>query len=157
MMRILLVAADAGVRQGLQMRLALEPDVEVVGADIVSADSADAVLRLRPDLVLLDLDAPMDAYAEVAAVHAAAPNVGVILVSMLDDAATHERALASGAAALVGKRVPTEALLDTLRRVRAGQAGHPCARRAAEPEPEHEGTARRRRGGTTGGRDEDRG
>ncbi|TNF51665.1 MAG: response regulator transcription factor, partial [Gammaproteobacteria bacterium] len=56
--RLLIVDDQALVREILGWRLAQEADLDVVGTAEDSAQGLDLALRLRPDLILLDIDMP---------------------------------------------------------------------------------------------------
>ena len=123
MIRVLLVDDQPTVRQGLRMRLALEPDVSVVG----EADDGEAALKLatdlRPDVVVMDLVMPgMDGLAATAALHGLAPGSAVVVLSLYDDAAMRQRALDAGAVGFVGKCEAAEALPAAIRHAAAQQA-----------------------------------
>lgn len=74
MIRVLLVDDDDRVRRGWQMRLALEPDLVVVGTagDMTTAISTAAAAR--PHVILLDIELPgPDGLSGIAALRRAAP------------------------------------------------------------------------------------
>ncbi|WP_346774112.1 response regulator transcription factor [Modestobacter sp. KNN46-3] len=86
--RLLLVDDDALVRAGLRAVLASAPDLRVVGEAGDGADAIDAVLRHRPDVVLMDVRMPrMDGLAATAALTARpdAPRVLVLTTFDLDE------------------------------------------------------------------------
>ena len=118
MIRLVLVDDQPHVRQGLRMRLALEPDVAVVGE---AADGAEAV-RLaeaeHPDVVVMDVVMPgMDGIAATEALRALLPCCAVVIHSLHDDSRTQARAWAAGAAAFVAKRGAADSLLAAIRQV----------------------------------------
>ena len=68
MIRLLLVDDQQGVRQGLRMRLTLEPDITVVGEANTGEQVLALVQSLAPDIVLMDVEMPgMDGIAATAA------------------------------------------------------------------------------------------
>jgi len=117
MISVLLVDDQAVVRRALRVRLALEPDI------VVLADAGDGVeaLRLaralRPDVVLMDVEMPrLDGIGATAALRAGLPASAVVVLSSDDSTATRSRATAAGAAAVIGKHEPPEALIEAIRR-----------------------------------------
>jgi DNA-binding NarL/FixJ family response regulator len=121
---VLLVDDQVGVRRGLRMRLALEPDLAVVGE---APDGATAVTRaaaLRPDVVVMDVAMPgMDGIAATVALRRAAPASAVVILSLHGDATTRARAVDAGAAAFVEKQAAGPALPAAIRRAATGRAG----------------------------------
>ena len=64
MIKVMLVDDEAAVRQGLRMRLELEPDLVIVGEASDGPEALDLAQRLAPDVVVIDVEMPeMDGVA----------------------------------------------------------------------------------------------
>jgi DNA-binding NarL/FixJ family response regulator len=120
------------VREGLRALLDSLPQVEVVG----EASTGEAAIRetaaTRPDVVLMDLHMPglggIDATRTIARRH---PQVGVIVLTMLDDDDSVFAAVRAGARGYVLKDAERGSLLRAIRAVARGEAllGEAIARR----------------------------
>ncbi len=108
MIRLLIVDDQVVARQGLRMRLELEPDVSVVGEAGDGEAAVELSASLRPDVVVMDIEMPgMDGISATRALQTAAHRPTVVMLSLYDDAATQRRAQEAGAAAFVAKhRLP---------------------------------------------------
>ena len=116
MIKLLLADDQLSVRRGLRMRLALEPDVTVIGEAENGAQTLALVPTLHPDVVLMDVKMPvMDGIAVTTALRGVAPRSAVVVLSLHDDAVTRARAEAAGAVAFVGKHEPADRLLAAIR------------------------------------------
>jgi DNA-binding NarL/FixJ family response regulator len=116
MLTLLLVDDQPAVRHSLQMSLALEPDLVVVGAAADSATALRLAGHLHPDVVVMYLRMPgVDGVATTAAMRTAAPGSVVIALSLYDDAVTRAQAEAAGASAFIGKHEGMDALLAAIR------------------------------------------
>ncbi len=116
MIRLLLVDDQPVVRQGLRMRLTLEPDITVVGEASNGREAITLVQQLAPDIVLMDVEMPeMDGITATLAMRASIPQSAVVMLSIYDDVSTRARAQAAGAAAFVNKSGAIEVLLATIR------------------------------------------
>lgn len=115
--RVLLVDDQSNVRRGLRMCLSLEPDIEVVGEAADGRAGVEAARRLRPDVVLMDVEMPeLDGVAATAEVRRASPQTAVVILTLHDDPEMRSRAETAGAASLVAKHRMDGVLLEAIRR-----------------------------------------
>ena len=85
--RVLIVDDHAVVREGLQAFLELQEEIEVAGQAADGEDAVEAAVRLRPDVILMDLVMPrLDGVAAMRSLRETVPDARVIvLTSFLDD------------------------------------------------------------------------
>lgn len=118
MIKLLLVDDDPNVLWGLRMRLALEPDIVIVGEANDGASAVAKAVALHPDVVVMDVQMPvMDGLAAAGALHSTAPATAVIVLSIHDDAATRAEAERSGVRRFVGKHQSVDTLVAAIREV----------------------------------------
>ncbi|MGH8496890.1 MAG: LytR/AlgR family response regulator transcription factor [Gammaproteobacteria bacterium] len=115
--RTLIVDDEELARRGLELRLEDEADVEVCGQCANGREALEAVRRLKPDLLLLDIQMPgMDGFSLIGALQADELPV-VVFVTAFDLYAI--KAFEAHALDYVLKPVDGDRLRETLRRVRA--------------------------------------
>ena len=115
--KVLLVDDQPSVRQGLRMRIELEPDLTVVGEADNGLEAIILMQELAPDVVVMDVAMPeMDGITATKRLRKLAPSVPVVMLSILGDAATRVLAREAGAAAFVEKQASVENLLAEIRR-----------------------------------------
>jgi DNA-binding NarL/FixJ family response regulator len=120
--RIVIVDDHDLVREGLRSLLGQHEDLDVVGESGTIDGAVDAVQRLCPDLVLLDLRLDGEDGAEVARRLRAGGSTVRILVLSVHDTSRHLReALAAGADGYLLKSVSASMLADGIRNAVAGQ------------------------------------
>jgi DNA-binding NarL/FixJ family response regulator len=123
MIRILLADDHPVVRDGLAAMLATQPDFEVVGEAGTGAEAVAEAARLRPDVVLMDLEMPaLDGIEAIRRLRAADPTVQVVVLTAFD---TDERivgALQAGAQGYLLKGAPRAEIFAAIRTVSAGGA-----------------------------------
>jgi DNA-binding NarL/FixJ family response regulator len=123
MIRVLVVDDRPSIRQGLQMRFALEPDLLVVGEAGDGETALALTQQLRPDVVVMDVEMPhMDGVQATREVRTTAPASAVVMLSIHEDSTTRARCHAAGAAAFVTKKQSPETLLSAIRQVAASAA-----------------------------------
>ncbi|WP_327370999.1 response regulator transcription factor [Streptomyces sp. NBC_01217] len=119
--RLLIVDDDPLVRAGLALMLGGADDIDVVGEGADGSEVADLVDRLRPDVVLMDIRMPtVDGLtaAEELRARPEAPEVIVLTTFHADEQVL--RAIRAGAAGFVLKDTPPAEIVDSVRRVAAG-------------------------------------
>jgi DNA-binding NarL/FixJ family response regulator len=119
----LLLAEDHHlVRQGLRTLLNTEPDFDVVGEVADGLEVTDQVERLKPDLLLLDVQMPgLDGLEVTRQVRQRVPATRILVLSMYANEAYVMRALLNGAAGYILKSATAEALAEAIRTVAAGR------------------------------------
>jgi two-component system, NarL family, response regulator LiaR len=120
--RILIVDDHSVVRQGLQMFLGLDPELEVVGEAEDGAEAVRLAQQVKPDVVLMDLMMPvMDGVAATQKIRRELPDVEVIaLTSVLEDASV-VGAVRAGAIGYLLKDTRADELCRAIRAAAAGQ------------------------------------
>jgi DNA-binding NarL/FixJ family response regulator len=117
MIRTLIVDDQPHVRQGLRMRLALEPGLVMIGEAEDGEEAISMALQSHPDLILMDVEMPnMDGITAAAALHETLPETVVVLMSIYDSPSLQERAQQAGAVALFEKKGGLDALLEVIYR-----------------------------------------
>jgi DNA-binding NarL/FixJ family response regulator len=123
MMRVLIVDDHPVFRDGLAGLLATLPDVEIAGAAGTAQEALAVARDSSPDIVLMDINLPGASGVEATqAVLAAAPDIAVLVVSMVDDDDTVFAALAAGARGYLLKGASSAEITAALRTVAAGGA-----------------------------------
>lgn len=120
--RILIVDDHSVVRQGLQMFLALDPEIEVVGEASNGAEAVEFVKKVKPDVVLMDLLMPvMDGIEATKTIRRGYADTEVIaLTSVLEDNAV-VGAIRAGAIGYLLKDTEADELVRAIKAAAAGQ------------------------------------
>jgi len=122
MIRVLLADDQPLVRTGFRMILESEADMEVVGE---AGDGSDAVRqagRLRPDVVVMDIQMPIQDGISATAEIAAAGYARVLILTTFHLDENVISALRGGASGFLLKDVDAGKLLEAIRVVHAGDA-----------------------------------
>jgi DNA-binding NarL/FixJ family response regulator len=120
---VLLVDDEPLVRSGLRAVLGSEPDMAVVGEVGDGADVPDAVSRLRPDVVLMDVRMPLiDGIAATRSLLAFAEAPKVLVVTTFENDEYVYDALRAGASGFLLKRSPPEEIVQGVRTVARGDS-----------------------------------
>lgn len=120
----LMIADDHRLfREGLKALLAVTDDIEIVA----EAEDGDSALKkckeLQPDIILMDINMPgingLHATQQIAATF---PQIGIIMLTMLEDDASVFNAMRAGARGYLLKGADPQEVLSVVRAVSEGQA-----------------------------------
>src|SRR5947208_5585535 len=122
-LRVLIVDDHALFRRGLQMVLASEPDIEVVGEASDGAEAVERAKALRPNVVLMDVRMPKRSGIEAAGViRDELPEAKILMLTMSDEEADLYEAIKAGASGYLLKEIPIDEVAEAIRSVSAGQS-----------------------------------
>jgi DNA-binding NarL/FixJ family response regulator len=111
------------MRQGLKTILDLEPGLRVIGEAGDGETGLQRALELRPDVILMDVQMPrlngVDATAQLCRQW---PEARVIILTTFDRDDYVYRGVRAGAMGYLLKDAPAQQLIETIRRVHAGEA-----------------------------------
>lgn len=131
LIRVLVADDHAIVRDGVKALLATEDDIEVVGEAANGQEAVEQTARLKPDVVLMDLEMPvMDGIEAIRLIAKSRPDVSVLVLTSF---ATDDKvfpAIKSGALGYLLKDSSPEDLVEAIRQVRRGESSlHPTIAR----------------------------
>lgn len=119
--RILLADDHTIVRQGLKLILSAHADLEVVGEAANGREAVELAEKLRPDIVLMDVQMPelngIDAAKKMVA---AQPRIRILVLSMHKEAVYVREILKAGARGYILKDAIDTELLNAIRSVAKG-------------------------------------
>jgi two-component system response regulator DesR len=118
-----LIAEDMRIlRESLVALLELEDDLEVVAALATGADILPAAIEHRPDVAVLDIDLPgVDGLTAAAELHRRLPRCRTLILTGLARPGTLRRAVGAHVSGFLDKDAPSQELIDTIRKVAAGE------------------------------------
>lgn len=121
--RVLIADDHALVRRGLEQLVGSAPDIDVVGTVADGAQAVEAVARLAPDVVLMDISMPVrDGIEATRQVIAAHPNVRVVMLTSFADQRKVVDAIAAGASGYLLKDGDPDDVAAAVRAAHAGDA-----------------------------------
>jgi len=123
-MTSVLICDDQGlVRVGLRKILDVEPDLEVVGEAFDGEQAIQAVARLQPDVVLMDIRMPvLDGITATRRIVAERPATRVLILTTFGLDTYVYDALRAGASGFMLKDAPPEEIAAAVRIVARGEA-----------------------------------
>jgi DNA-binding NarL/FixJ family response regulator len=120
--RILIVDDHAMLREGVIALLASEKDIEIVGEAGDGVEAVEQYDRLRPDIMLLDMQMPrQDGETTIRVVRERHPKAKIVILTTYDGDIQASRALKAGASGYLLKSSLRRELFDTIREVNAGR------------------------------------
>jgi len=123
-MTTVLICDDQGlVRVGLRKILDFEPDLEVVGEARDGRQAVESTLKLRPNVVVMDIRMPLlDGIAATRQIVAAQPGVRILMLTTFGIDTYVFEALRAGASGFMLKDATPEEIAGAVRIVARGEA-----------------------------------
>lgn len=126
LVRVLLADDHPVFRDGLARALRKRAELEIVAEAADGREALDAVRRLDPDVVVLDLQLPeLDGMAVLDAIQREHRRTRGVVLSAYDDSGRVYRSIASGARAYLTKAAPANAIGDAVVAVARGESVFP--------------------------------
>ena len=121
--RILICDDHPVVRAGLRGMIESQPDLDVVSEAANGTEAVALASRLRPDVVLMDLQMPgMDGVTATEGIKENHPDIHVLILTTYDTDADILRALEKGATGYLLKDEREDRLFDAIREVAGGRS-----------------------------------
>ncbi len=118
---VLLVDDHKIMRDGIKAILKHSDEFDVVGEAETGADAVQMCKRLRPSIILMDINLPgLNGIEATSEILRHVPETKVVILSMYDDEPSVVGAIRSGARAFVLKKASDNDLLEALRTVAKG-------------------------------------
>ena len=120
--KVLIADDHAIVRTGLAALLETKPGISVVGEAADGAAAVKKALRLRPDVVIMDLMMPVkDGVEATREIHEKLPESRVLILTTSTAADLITRAIEFGATGVITKSGANDQLVQAIRSVAAGK------------------------------------
>lgn len=120
--RILTVDDHIVLREGIASIVEAEADMQIVGEAANGSEAVEAHRRLRPDIMLMDLQMPvMSGVEAIEKICGQDPNARIVVLTTYEGDVQVVRALKAGACAYLLKSSLLDELLNTIRSVHAGK------------------------------------
>src|SRR5919204_837314 len=133
--RVLIVDDIPETRDHLTKLLGFEADIEVVGAASSGAEAIELAGRLRPDVILMDINMPdMDGIMATEQLATRAPTSAVVMISVQGEADYLRRSMLAGAREFLVKPFSSYELTASIRGV-FGREREKQSRLVAAPAP----------------------
>lgn len=119
--RVLIADDHQIVRSGLILLLKTKPEIEVIEEANNGVEAVEKALRLKPDVVIMDITMPeMDGFEATRELKKKWPDCRVLALTVHDERDYFLQMIAAGASGYIGKHVAGEELGDAIHTVAAG-------------------------------------
>jgi DNA-binding NarL/FixJ family response regulator len=114
-MKVIICDDQAIIRDGLELLLKLEKDIEVVGLAQDGAEAVDLVNSKTPELILMDLKMPgMNGVEATRQIRTRHPEIKVLVLTTYDDDEWVFDAIRAGASGYLLKDTPREKVIEAI-------------------------------------------
>ena len=119
--RTLLVDDQYLIREGIASLLELEDEIDVVGMAENGKDAIAQALKLKPNILLMDVRMPeMNGVEATAKIKQALPTCQIIMLTTFDDEEFVVQSLLAGACGYLMKDIPPKDLAQAIKLAHAG-------------------------------------
>ena len=120
--RVLIIDDHVMVREGVAEIIRHESDLDVCGMATTANQGLEAVNKLKPDLVLVDITLPGKNGIEfIKDARAMQPELRILVMSMHDESLYADRVLRAGGRGYIRKQEGGDKLIEAIRRVLGGE------------------------------------
>lgn len=121
--RLVMAEDHVAIREVVVAYLKSHPRIDVVGQASDGREAIDLCLRLKPEVLVLDIDLPeVNGVSVTRTLTARLPELRVLIFSSHNDSATVRQVLEAGARGVIEKTGSAEALVKAIERVAQGHA-----------------------------------
>jgi DNA-binding NarL/FixJ family response regulator len=121
-MRVIICDDQALIREGLEMILKLDANIEVVGLAQDGAEAVELAEEKKPDLVLMDLKMPgMNGVEATRRIHLNYPDIKILILTTYDDDSWLFDAIRAGASGYLLKDTPREDVIKAIKGTSEGR------------------------------------
>ena len=118
---VMLVDDDEQIQQALRTAIETHPELKLLGQAYTLKEAMQAVSKLKPDVVLVDLGLPDGSGLElIAHIHQNMPNCESMVLTVFGDESHVISSIEAGATGYLTKDTRTAEILDRLKQLRAG-------------------------------------
>ncbi|MFB7159512.1 MULTISPECIES: response regulator [unclassified Lysinibacillus] len=123
MIRVLVVDDHVLIRKGIVLLLENYIDIEVVGEAGDGAEAITQAISLNPDVILMDVSIPhgLDGFTATQEIHKQMPNVKIIMLTMHNEVAYIQKAIAVEAHGYILKNSQGGILYEAIHAVYSGR------------------------------------
>jgi len=122
MIRVMITDDHLIIREGLRLILETADDIEVVGEAVDGAECLELVLKLNPQVILMDLQMPrMDGITAITHLRKDFPEIAIVILTTYNEDDLMIRGLQSGARGYLLKDSSRESLLDAIHAAAKGE------------------------------------
>ena len=119
---MLIIDDHVMVREGVAEIIKHEPDLDVCCTATTANEGLEAVRKLKPDLVIVDITLPGKNGIEfIKDARAMQPDLRILVMSMHDESLYADRVLRAGGRGYIRKQEGGEKLIEAMRRVLRGE------------------------------------
>ncbi len=118
MIRVLMVDDHQLFREGMRLLLKKAQDIQIVGEARDGQEAVELAQRLRPDVILMDIEMPgVNGFQATQQLTAAGNPAQILILSMRTDERDMHQATQSGAKGYLIKNISREELIEAIRLV----------------------------------------